>query len=233
MIMQILIILIILVTTYLAVNQAVTAEVRDYRTRVVVSVVVLMMFLCGASVVGLLYINSGYDWFIIYAALLVASACVLGLYFWRLGKNWRFIDKKYFALLVAYFALILWVTIVMRIGGEEYINVRSAPLDRVIRAFQTGDWKLFQHFLLNLGMFLPFGFLLKMMDTDRSNGWGNSLLLGVLSSTVIETLQMLLRIGEWDIDDIIANTLGAVVGFLIAMFLVRVGRNWRINKYRN
>lgn len=230
--MNLFIVLILLTTSYLAVNQAVTVEVRDYRTRLVASIVVLMMFLCGASVVGLLYLNSGYDWFIIYAALLVASACVLGLYLWRLVKNWRFIDKKYFALLVAYSALILWVTIVMRIGGEEYVNVRSAPLDRVIHAFQTGNWKLFQHFLLNLGMFLPFGFLLKMIDTDRSNGWGNSLLLGVLSSTVIETLQMLLRIGEWDIDDIIANTLGTVVGFLVAMFLVAVGKNWTMRSDR-
>lgn len=227
--MNITITLIILIVSYLAVTQAVTAEVPHRRTRLAVSVVVLMMFLCGVGVVGLLYINSGYDWFVIYAALLTASACVLGLYIWKLVKNWRYIDKTYFVIFILYFALILWVTIVMRIGSEEYISVRSAPLDRVIRALKTGDWKLFKHFLLNAAMFLPFGFLMKLMDTDRSNGWGNSLLLGAMSSTVIETLQMLMRIGEWDIDDIIANTMGCVVGFLIAMFLVRVSRNWSIS----
>lgn len=221
--------LIIMIVSYCGINQAFVSNINHRRTARAVSVVVGLLYLCVAGVVGLLYINSGYDWFVIYAALLTASACVLGLYVWKLVKNWRYIDKTCFVIFILYFALILWVTIVMRIGSEEYISVRSAPLDRVIRALKTGDWELFKHFLLNAAMFLPFGFLMKLMDTDRSNGWGNSLLLGAMSSTVIETLQMLMRIGEWDIDDIIANTMGCVVGFLIAMFLVRVSRNWSIS----
>jgi glycopeptide antibiotics resistance protein len=40
-------------------------------------------------------------------------------------------------------------------------------------------------------------------------------LVGVLSSTLIEVIQLLLPNRAFDIDDIILNTLGTMIGFLL------------------
>jgi glycopeptide antibiotics resistance protein len=77
---------------------------------------------------------------------------------------------------------------------------------------------------LNVVLFAPFGFLLPC-------GWkgydriGRSALFGFLFSLAIE-LSQLLNFRVTDIDDLIANTLGAVVGCLIFLALRAVFPRW-------
>ncbi|MHA3065750.1 VanZ family protein [Lacticaseibacillus saniviri] len=66
----------------------------------------------------------------------------------------------------------------------------------------------------NIGWFVPFGFGLPWISQHRRSGlavvfWGIVLSLG------IETMQFLLISGIADIDDVIFNTLGALVGWLL------------------
>ena len=73
-------------------------------------------------------------------------------------------------------------------------------------------------FGLNIILFIPIGFLLPMVGYQLKNvrmrAWQMGLVAMVISIS-IEATQYLLSIGEVETDDVITNTLGAVIGFLI------------------
>ena len=68
-------------------------------------------------------------------------------------------------------------------------------------------------YLLNVVLFLPLGFLLPLLWPKQAKLW-KILLTGVAFSLLIE-LSQLLNIRNSDIDDLLLNTLGAVVGFAL------------------
>ncbi|HML69632.1 MAG TPA: VanZ family protein [Clostridia bacterium] len=68
-------------------------------------------------------------------------------------------------------------------------------------------------YLLNIVLFVPLGFLLPLI-WESENGFCKILLAGVLFSLLIECSQ-LLNLRSTDIDDLLLNTLGAVVGFAL------------------
>lgn len=71
---------------------------------------------------------------------------------------------------------------------------------------------------LNLGGnvigFLPFGFFLPIFGYRFRNGWLIGL-LGFALSLSVECIQLVCKVGCFDVDDLILNTVGAVVGYLI------------------
>jgi glycopeptide antibiotics resistance protein len=84
--------------------------------------------------------------------------------------------------------------------------------------------------LLNVLLFVPFGFGLPFITNFRMK---NLVISGVLFSIVIELLQLMtglmaritFRIA--DINDVIFNTIGVVVGYLFFVLFVRVCRHIR------
>lgn len=63
----------------------------------------------------------------------------------------------------------------------------------------------------NVAAFIPFGVLLPLLYRVR---FGKFISLFVLTILVLETLQALTYLGSFDIDDVISNTLGAVIGYV-------------------
>ncbi|MDO4541648.1 MAG: VanZ family protein [Bacillota bacterium] len=74
-----------------------------------------------------------------------------------------------------------------------------------------------EQFFLNILLFLPLGILLPLI-WGRFKDWKVTVLYGLFLSTFIELTQMF-NFRSSDIDDIIANTLGAALGFLAVKFL--------------
>lgn len=66
----------------------------------------------------------------------------------------------------------------------------------------------------NILWFVPFGWGLQRLSVHRYSTW-SVVLRGAAFSLLIETLQFLLWSGVSDIDDVIFNTIGAVVGFWV------------------
>lgn len=71
------------------------------------------------------------------------------------------------------------------------------------------------HFL-NILMFVPFGYLLPQF---RRLSWRRVVLSGFLFSLLIETSQLIFRFGVFQTDDLIDNTLGAGLGYLLYYIL--------------
>ena len=63
----------------------------------------------------------------------------------------------------------------------------------------------------NIILFVPVGLLLPFLY--QTSTWKGSVALGMLAGLSIEVLQTILRVGIFDIDDVILNALGVVVGY--------------------
>ena len=75
-------------------------------------------------------------------------------------------------------------------------------------------------FILNIIMFIPLGFLLPFL-WKKYQKLTPTLLFGFLFSLFIE-LSQLITLRATDIDDLIANTLGALIGYLIWKIYMKI-----------
>jgi glycopeptide antibiotics resistance protein len=69
----------------------------------------------------------------------------------------------------------------------------------------------------NVALLVPIGFLLPFLY--RSMTWKMSVLIGVAVGLAIEVTQTALKVGIFDIDDVILNALGVVIGYLTFFIL--------------
>lgn len=81
----------------------------------------------------------------------------------------------------------------------------------------------------NVVAFMPFGFCLPMISLKR-RGFFSILFWSFGFSLTIETLQLLYQIGTFDVDDLLLNTIGGVLGYIsyrimLAIYMVYRKRN--------
>lgn len=125
-----------------------------------------------------------------------------------------------------------------RTGNSQAEYAYNLELFREIRRFivyreQLG-WKAV---VLNLGGnvvgFMPFGFILPVVSR-RGRTWYNTFLLGFFLSLCIESTQLVFKVGSFDVDDLLLNTVGGILGFLSykAVQEVRIRRRRRAREKR-
>ncbi|MFQ8842298.1 MAG: VanZ family protein [Clostridium fessum] len=65
----------------------------------------------------------------------------------------------------------------------------------------------------NVVCFMPFGFFLPIIS-PRFGKWYLMLILSFLLTLSIETIQLVFKVGSFDVDDMFLNTLGGIAGYL-------------------
>jgi glycopeptide antibiotics resistance protein len=76
----------------------------------------------------------------------------------------------------------------------------------------------FYNLAANIALFIPFGYLLKVISISRKH----RLFLPVLFITIIELAQYFTNRGSLDVDDLLLNLLGVYLGFIMYPLLNRV-----------
>ena len=66
----------------------------------------------------------------------------------------------------------------------------------------------------NVLAFVPFGVFLPML-VKRVRSLGKTLLLGFEFSLLVEIVQLFSKVGSFDVDDILLNTFGVLVGYVL------------------
>lgn len=95
-----------------------------------------------------------------------------------------------------------------------YNLVPFLEITRYFRYYHILGFTLFMiNIVGNIVAFMPFGFFLSIISR-RSRKWYNTVTFGFIFSFILETLQLVSRVGSFDVDDMILNTLGAGMGFL-------------------
>ena len=125
--------------------------------------------------------------------------------------------KKLYKILIPFYTLFLLYLMFFGFGRSQYdINiVRLIPMFSTVGFVkQTILWKtIIINIFGNILMFVPFGFL-GIIFPKLNNFW--ILILDFLFAIIlIESLQYFTRLGVFDIDDVLLNTVGVAIGFWI------------------
>ncbi|AZA86793.1 VanZ family protein [Chryseobacterium shandongense] len=78
----------------------------------------------------------------------------------------------------------------------------------------------------NIIMFIPFGFLGWIFP--KLNNLKTLLITFVSSIVIIEALQYFSRLGIFEVDDVLLNTFGVFLGFLMKKIIEKRFKNWTI-----
>lgn len=69
------------------------------------------------------------------------------------------------------------------------------------------------NFIGNMIAFLPFGFLLPFLPQQKNRSFVTVTFLAFLFSLCLETVQLLASMGTFDVDDLLLNTAGGMLGY--------------------
>ena len=153
-------------------------------------------------------------------ALGVIIGCLIAILILRLitrKNNENFPWKRLApgALTAGYLALVAMGTLLIMSGGGR-LSLRVFA--EFIEAWNTMSTTLWLNIVLNIAMFIPAGILFPLVF-PKLDRWYKVTAAGAGMSFVIELLQLILNRGAADIDDLITNTLGCVIGYsLLAAF---------------
>lgn len=229
--MTLIITIIILVIGLVAVLQVVhrlgIKSYYAYRNRRLIDLVVVLMYLLGCFFTELMYFSAGFDLNVIYGVLVVLVCLLLVFFFVSCSRDREHMHRGYMIAFLIYFGAVLYLTILMRIGSMD-TSIITTAFDDLFEAVTTRDAALVNHMMSNIILFIPFGILIPLMNPYRFHSWSFVFLGGLMTSTVIEGIQMICRLGQADVDDIIANVMGALLGYLCLLFIQQVRRNWTL-----
>lgn len=106
-----------------------------------------------------------------------------------------------------YVYIVIGITMLSR--TEEYSARMNLRLFSTFSSSFTDRMYLYENILL----FVPLGFLLFLLAKPFRHTW-LSLLIGMLASLSIETAQLVTHLGRFELDDILTNTAGMLIGHL-------------------
>ena len=89
--------------------------------------------------------------------------------------------------------------------------------------FSAREWR---NIILNIMMFVPFGFLLPLVSKKFQAFW-KTYLAGFLFTFLIEMTQLLFNLGICELDDFMNNTVGAMIGYGFNRLFVFVVNKWK------
>ena len=111
-------------------------------------------------------------------------------------------------------------------GAQTDYAYNLMPFREISRFIKYRGLLGFQAVLLNLAGnvlgFVPFGFFIPVVSR-RGRIWRNAVLMGFGFSLCMELTQLIFKIGSFDVDDILLNTTGSILGYLAY---------WKVQKIR-
>ena len=145
----------------------------------------------------------------------------------------RFFKTPYPTLFLLYCSLMVWLLFGQRVGRvtvwdypqQLRLNLNLIPfatIRRYLGFLREQQGALLRHAVINLAgnivMFVPLGFFLPCLF-PKLRGFFPLLLTAVLLIVGIELIQLFSLLGSCDIDDLLLNLPGIVIGFCLFRFL--------------
>lgn len=219
---------IMLLCGYLFLLQVVTQRTENKGSIPFIAIMLLLIYLF-ISVPVLFIISTLGNTGMIVIALLLLFACVAVFFsIYGLFHHFRDINKGMLALFLTYMLAVGYVTLF----SQDRLSGTSAGAGQVFmfrfdmfqEAFRTRSLEPINHIILNVAMFVPFGFLLPMIYPEKLSRLSYAVLMGLMFTTIIEFTQMIQRLGQAELTDIITNSLGAIIGYLFYKVFARFRR---------
>ncbi len=129
----------------------------------------------------------------------------------------------------SYFVLLSYLVFLAPRRRNHHYNyeVNIIPVKYSVNTFLTLNnidrfevYNFYLNLFGNILLFIPFGIILLTVFKVDKLKW--IILLTIILSTSIEILQYLFQVGLADIDDVILNLMGAVLGFFLYKKIVQI-----------
>lgn len=154
----------------------------------------------------------------------------------RKRKTTLFVGKiLFFIYLLVLIYLLFFSERYGRTQGTGEYRYNLVPFAEIKRYIIYSDKFTSELFLINIVgnmlAFVPFGFFVPLVNSEHKN----VLRVGLLSmvfSAIVEVVQLVSKVGSFDVDDIILNTLGGLVGALIYYIIDGISRYKRRSSRR-
>ena len=142
-------------------------------------------------------------------------------------------DNK-FAMWVCFLAYLLLLSYAVffssGFGREEHADYRYnltlfQEIGRYYRVgIRTGSWRLFWWNVVgNVCVFMPYGMFLPMLFT-KCRKFLSVFLFTIELSLTVEIIQLVTKIGSFDVDDLLLNTIGGILGYFVYKILTVIHR---------
>lgn len=145
------------------------------------------------------------QWFVIIVGILLCMAFSFTRQEWALP------------LFASYVLFMAYITLARR---NETGNINIIPFWSYMQFFQNASIRY--EILNNIWLFVPFGVAVHRFVKRKT--WKESAAAPFFFSAAIEMTQLLFKVGLCEMDDVISNTVGGIIGFVIADMLDR----WRL-----
>lgn len=129
----------------------------------------------------------------------------------------------YTVIFAVYLAFLLYFLFFSDVFGRTAVHTdyryNLIPFTEIKRFWSLGLRLLFLlNVIGNIAIFMPFGYLIPRVA--KENSWriprfGLTTVYALMFSLFVELLQLLTKVGVFDVDDIILNVTGAVLGYLL------------------
>jgi len=144
-----------------------------------------------------------------------------------MNKRARFRTAFLYGVFVCYILLLIKILLLSRISHSELMSINLIPFYS-IKEYIFSDSAAIKKFAFgnvvgNIVIFIPLGTYLSLFKNDKRVI--TNLLFIFIVSLFVEIIQGLLGIGASDIDDIILNCLGGLIGILGYKFLLFILRD--------
>lgn len=125
----------------------------------------------------------------------------------------------YITLFVAYIGALVGLEL-FKITVGSWRSYQLIPLVTVFDNISKGNTHYILQVLMSIIVFIPLGVFIRI----RQNRISKAFIFGFMISLAMEVLQFALGVGTFDVDDIILNTLGTIIGFVLASKFVSTKR---------
>ena len=149
------------------------------------------------------------------------------------AKKVRALGKVLFVLYIGFLIYFLFLSDWYGREGvmDEYRY--NLVLFKEIRRFivyreQLGAFAVLSNLFGNILIFMPFGFFISM--ASRSSSFFKALFNSVGLSLCVEVLQLVTRVGSFDVDDILLNTIGGILGYIVFVICNLIRRKCYVRK---
>jgi len=168
------------------------------------------------------------DQITVISVFVIAFALLLPAITQRFSRNPKLFRKIKYIIFGAYILANLYETILFRDVYEEGI-IKLIPFwsyaesISLSKGLEITNGPLLEQIVLNILLYIPLGYLLPFLWPklqDRMVSW-KVVLIGLMCSAVTEVSQMILRIGWFEFDDMINNTLGCLIGCMMYGIICR------------
>lgn len=174
-------------------------------------------FLLAFILITILAVLLGFGYFIIYKKFLKGDK--------KLSKRRTFIWFCF----IGYIIMVIGVTFLNR-GARVFSDTNLHLFSSYREAWNSFNSTTWRFIILNIFMFVPLGIILPLLNKRfRKFPWTYG--VAFLMTFIIEILQLITGYGILELDDMLNNVLGAIIGYGIVMAIIVFVEN-RTNKFK-